>query len=156
MTTFTFNADDTGASARAPSVIRTSALIRMRMTHGAASEPGMTLVELVVVLAVIAVLMTIAVGSYLGARHKAEERTAQANVRAIVPALTAYHTDHGTYETMTLDGLKAYDQSIDAGNYSFGAPANLTATSYCVDSTSSGETWRKAGPDADIVPGPCP
>jgi prepilin-type N-terminal cleavage/methylation domain-containing protein len=184
MTTFTLNADGTGTSARAHSVIRRSALSRtrvthgaasetgtrarthavirrsrlsrMRVTHGAASEPGMTLVELVVVLTIMAVLLTIAIGSYLGARQKAEERTAQANVRAILPAISAYHSDHGTYETMTFAGLQSYDQSLDAGTYSFGDPGNLTETDYCVQSTAGGETWRKAGPDAEVLRGLCP
>jgi prepilin-type N-terminal cleavage/methylation domain-containing protein len=181
MTTFTLNADGTGTSARARAVIRRSGLSRLRVTHGvasetgtrtrahsvvrrsglsrlrvnhgAASESGMTLVELIVVMAIMAVLMTIAVGSYLGARQKAEERTAQANIRAILPAISAYHTDHGTYETMTFAGLQSYDQSVDPSMYSLG---DLTATDFCVHSTQGGETWHKAGPDAEIVTGACP
>jgi prepilin-type N-terminal cleavage/methylation domain-containing protein len=184
MTTFTLTADETGTSARARSVIRRSALSRMRVTHGAASETGtrtrlrsvtrrsglsrlrvahratpdsgLTLVELVVVLAIMAVLMTIAIGSYLGARQKAEERTAQANIRAILPAISAYHSDHGTYETMTPAALQSYDQSIDPSMYSFGDAVNLTDADFCVQSTQGGETWRKDGPDADIVTGACP
>jgi prepilin-type N-terminal cleavage/methylation domain-containing protein len=181
MTTFTLNADGTGTSARAHAVIRRSALSRLRVTHGAASETGtrtrlrsvtrrsglsqlrvthgeasesgMTLVELVVVLAIMAVLMTIAIGSYLGARQKAEERTAQANVRTILPAISAYHSDHGTYETMSFAALQSYDKSLDPSTYSFG---NLTDSDFCVHSTQGGETWHKAGPDADIVTGACP
>jgi prepilin-type N-terminal cleavage/methylation domain-containing protein len=149
-------ASETGASARAHAVIRRSGLSRLRVTHGAASESGMTLVELVVVLAVMAVLMTIAIGSYLGARQNAEERTAQANIRAILPAVSAYHSDHGTYETMTFAGLQSYDQSLDPGPYSFGDPGNLTTSDFCVQNTAGGETWRKDGPDADIVTGACP
>ena len=139
------------------SVIRRSAPNGMRVSHGAAAEPGMTLVELVVVLAIMAVLMTIAIGSYLGARQRAEERTAQANVRAILPAISAYHSDHGTYETMTFAALQSYDQSLNPDTYSFGDdPDNLTDSDFCVHSTQGGETWHKAGPDADIVTGACP
>jgi type IV pilus assembly protein PilA len=183
MSTFTFTADETGTRARTHSLIRRSALSRMRVTHGiasetgtrarahavrrsgltrlrvthdAASEHGMTLVELVIVLTIMAVLLTIAIGSYLGARQRAEERTAQANVRAILPAISAYHSDHGTYETMTFAALRSYDQSIDPSTYSFGDAANLTSSAFCVQSTEGGETWRKAGPDADIVAGACP
>jgi prepilin-type N-terminal cleavage/methylation domain-containing protein len=181
MSTVTFNADETGTRARVHSVIRRSGVSRLRVTHGAASETatrarthsvirrsglsrfrvthgvasgsGMTLVELVVVLAIMAVLMTIAIGSYLGARQKAEERTAQANVRAILPAISAYHSDHGTYETMTFAALQSYDQSLDPSTYSLG---DLTDSDFCVHSTQGGETWHKAGPDADIVTGACP
>jgi prepilin-type N-terminal cleavage/methylation domain-containing protein len=184
MTTFTFNADETGRKARvhsiirraghsrlrvthgaapetgtragAHSAIRRAGLSRIRVTHGVASQRGMTLVELIVVLAIMAVLMTIAIGSYLGARQKAEERTAQANIRAILPAVSAYHADHGTYETMTFAALQGYDQSLDPSGFSFGDPGNLTDNGYCVQSTAGGETWHKAGPDAVLVTGACP
>jgi prepilin-type N-terminal cleavage/methylation domain-containing protein len=116
----------------------------------------MTLLELMIVLIIISILLTVAIGSFLGARQKAEERTAQANVRAVVPAISAYYADHGTYETMTLAALQSYDQSLDASTYSFGDPGNLTETDFCVQSTAGGETWRKVGPGADIVAGACP
>ncbi|MBA3331741.1 MAG: hypothetical protein H0T39_12895 [Actinobacteria bacterium] len=58
---------------------------------------------------------------------------------------------------MTLAGLKAdYDQSLDPDDYSFGSSGNLTATSYCVESTIGGETWSKAGPGRPIRLGACP
>jgi prepilin-type N-terminal cleavage/methylation domain-containing protein len=120
-------------------------------------ERGMTLVELIVVLLVMAVLLTLAVGSYLGGRQRAERSVAQANVRGIASAIHAYHVDNGTYAGMSLAGLKAvYDAGIQPAHYSFGDPSNLTETSYCVQSTAGGETYRKAGPAADIVPGACP
>jgi prepilin-type N-terminal cleavage/methylation domain-containing protein len=128
--------------------------MRHRLTS---EERGLTLVELLVVLLIIAVLISLAVGSYLGGRERAERSVAQANVRAIVPTIHAYHWDEGTYTGMTMAGLKAdYDQGIDPTLYSFGSPTNLTDSSYCVQSTFGGETYRKAGPAADIVPGPCP
>ena len=120
-------------------------------------DRGLTLVELVVVLMIIAVLISVAVASYLGARQRSHQSVAQANLRGIVPSLHAYHFDNGTYVGATLDGLKAdYNAAIEPSHYSFGDGANLTELSYCVESTAGGETYRKAGPAADIVRGACP
>jgi prepilin-type N-terminal cleavage/methylation domain-containing protein len=128
------------------------------MRHKLRSDDGgFTLIEVLVVFLVIAVLMTIAVGSYLGARERGEQSAAMANVRAIIPAVHAYRFDNGTYAGMTMAGLKStYDHAIDPALYSVGDPTSLTETTYCVQSTAGGETYRKAGPAADIVPGACP
>ena len=118
---------------------------------------GMTLVELVIVMTIIAVLLAVTVASYGGLRERADESAAEANIRVLLPSITAYYADHGTYATMTFAALNAdYDQGIDPAKYSFGSAGNLTDTSYCVESTSGSETYRKAGPAVDIVPGTCP
>lgn len=118
---------------------------------------GMTLVELVIVMTIIAILLAVTVASYLGVREQADHSAAEANVRVVLPAITAYYVDHRTYATMTLAALKAdYDRGLDPAKYSFGSPGNLTDESYCVESTSGDETYRKAGPSVDIVPGSCP
>jgi Tfp pilus assembly protein PilE len=117
----------------------------------------MTLVEMIVVLLVVAVLMSIAVASYVGARQQGERSVAQANVRGIVSSIHAYHFVNGTYAGMTIAALNAdYDAGVNPSVYSFGDASNLTDSSYCVQSTVGGETFRKAGPSADIVPGACP
>ena len=62
-----------------------------------------------------------------------------------------------TFVGMTLASLQSrYDASILPAQYSPGAATNLTDRSNCVQSTAGGETWRKAGPNADIVKGTCP
>lgn len=120
-------------------------------------DRGMTLVELVIVMAIIAILLAVTVASYRGVREEADESAAEANIRVVLPSINAYYVDNHTYETMTLAGLKAvYDRGIDPAKYSFGSPGNLTESSYCIESTSGGETYRKAGPAVDIVPGSCP
>jgi prepilin-type N-terminal cleavage/methylation domain-containing protein len=120
-------------------------------------DQGFTIVEMIIVLMIIGILTSITVGSYLGARERGERSAAMANVRAVVAPVHAYQFDNGTYEGMTLAGLKAdYDATLEPSLYSFGDPSNLTDTSYCVQSTAGGETFRKAGPAADIVPGACP
>jgi type IV pilus assembly protein PilA len=76
-------------------------------------EEGFTLIELLVVLVIIAVLLAIAVPSYLGFKERAEKRAAQSNIRAALPAAEAYYSDVGNYTGISNSALRAsYDQGL--------------------------------------------
>ena len=62
------------------------------MTHRA-----FTLVELLVVIAVIAILAAIAIPNFLEAQTRAKVTRAKADLRVIAEALESYHVDHGRY-----------------------------------------------------------
>ena len=71
------------------------------------------LIELFIVFMIIAVLLTVGVGAYIGFRDRAADAAAEANLRAIIPSIEAYYADRRTYDAMTLDVLKAsYDQAL--------------------------------------------
>jgi len=127
--------------------------LRQRLAR---EEQGFTLIELLVVIIIIGILLAIAVPSYLGFRSRANDAAAKANVRTVVPSVEAYFSDNGTYVGMTPTNLKStYDSGINIANYAI-PTAQLTATSYCVQSTVNGTTtFKKAGPGADIVSGTC-
>ncbi len=78
----------------------------------AAAEDGFTLIELLVVLVIIAVLLAIAVPSYLGFKDRAADRAAQANLRASLPAAEAYYSDTNTYVGMTRGTLLVIDAGL--------------------------------------------
>ncbi len=119
-----------------------------------AAELGLTLVELVVTLTILAILATIPISSYLHMRDDANSKTAGANVRVIVPSIEAYFADNGTYATMSLANLKSgYDKAILPSRYQL---TGVGPAAYCVSSASGGMSWKKAGPGADYVTGTCP
>jgi type II secretion system protein G len=126
--------------------------LRQRITPRA--EKGFTLIELLVVVIILGILTAIAVPSYLSFRDKANDAAAKSNVRAIIPDIEQYNADNNGYTGMTLTGLQAtYDASIVPSNYHL---KSITATSYCVDSTSGNKSDNKAGPSAAIASGLCP
>jgi prepilin-type N-terminal cleavage/methylation domain-containing protein len=117
-------------------------------------DSGFTLVELLVSLVVLGILLAIALISVVGIRDRANDAAAKANVRELIPSLAAFHTDNDTYVGATATVLQqSYDQAIVPSRYTI---KNLTASSYCVDSTSGNRTWRQAGPSAPLEAGPCP
>ena len=61
------------------------------------SEEGFTLIELMVVVLIIAILLAIAIPTFLGARSKAQDRAAQSNLRNAFTADKTYYVDNQAY-----------------------------------------------------------
>jgi type IV pilus assembly protein PilA len=119
----------------------------------ARDESGLTLLELVVTLSILAILIAIAVPVYLGFRQRATETTARANLRAALPSVEAYYHEHSTYDAtgMTVAALSAYDPALAPG---IGIVSGATDT-YCIKSTQGDTTVFKNGPGAPVTTTPC-
>jgi type IV pilus assembly protein PilA len=107
-------------------------------------EHGFTLIELMVVLIVIGVLIAIAIPAYIGFKHRAADRTAQANLRTGLAAAEAYYTDNVTYSGMTEADMRAIDSGISPTL----AVVSAGDSSYCLSETVNGRTWSLLGPGA--------
>lgn len=81
------------------------------MRQRLSQEEGFTLIELMVVVLIIAVLVAIAIPSFLGFRSRAQDRAAQADLRNALLAEKANWIDDGAF-TETEADLKEYEPTI--------------------------------------------
>lgn len=82
------------------------------------NKKGFTLVELVVVIAILGILAAIAVPRFLGSLDTAEENADQSTLSAVSSAVSLYYMEHGSYptdtETLVTGG---YINTITLNNY---------------------------------------
>ncbi len=107
------------------------------------SEEAFTLIELMVVLLIIAILLAIAIPTFLGVTSSANDRAAQANgTNAVHEAVAAFENNSQTYNSVTL--TKSAPE-FNWNNDSAGSGANLVSAtgntvSYWIgDSGASGD-----------------
>ena len=102
-----------------------------------AAEQGFTLIEMLIVLQILAILTLISVPTYLNYRDRAQQGTAQSNVRSAITGAYLWNTDktggNGTYAGLSrsslLRELPAADPNIKAVSVNGGA-------GYCVEDTN--------------------
>jgi type IV pilus assembly protein PilA len=75
-------------------------------------DKGFTLIELMVVVLIIAILIAIAIPTFLGARKRAQDRAAQANLRQAVTSGKVIFTDKEDYRDATVTALQSAEPSI--------------------------------------------
>jgi prepilin-type N-terminal cleavage/methylation domain-containing protein len=114
-------------------------------------EDGFTLIELVVVLALVGVLLTFAMATYRGHRERAGDAVAQLNLRVAQSAAALYRTERETYVGMTPAVLRAlYSPGVVGIDV-----VSAGDDAYCLSSTVEGRTWYAAGPGARLTTAPC-
>jgi type IV pilus assembly protein PilA len=119
---------------------------------------GFSLLELLIVVAIILIIATIAIPSLLRSRQAANESAAVANLRTINTAEVTYLSSAGgTYGTLTdLVTAGLLDSRFSSGNpvsgYNYGIDATIgdyTAASYPA-SPNAGRYGYYSGPDAVV------
>jgi general secretion pathway protein G len=76
---------------------------------------GFTLIELLVAVAIIGILSSFLISSFVGARQRARDAERKSDVRQIQTAIEFYKTDYGTYPP-TIPNCNAADRSIKFPN----------------------------------------
>ena len=103
-------------------------------------DKGFTLIELMVVVLIIAILIAIAIPTFLGLRERAQDRGAQAELRDGMTAAKAFYTDDETYDGFDAAAGEAIEPSLD---WAGGEPGIATAADDLVRLTQESEsgTW---------------
>ncbi len=68
------------------------------------TKSGFTLIEILIVIALIAILTTAGVGTYIASLQKSRDNTRKGNLRAITNALELYYNDNGRYPSGNANG----------------------------------------------------
>ncbi len=96
-------------------------------------EEGFTLIELMVVVMIIAILIAIAVPTFLSARQKAQNRQAESNLRNAYSNARTLYTDTQDWGNVSVAGLTAAEPSL-----TFQAAASTKPQQISVTSTTAG------------------
>ena len=108
--------------------------LRKRLAHD--DERGFTLIELMVVVLIIAILIAIAIPTFLGARDRAQDRSAQSNARNALTAAKTVYSDNQTYGT-SASLIVAMEDAAPELTYTNGASTDKNTVSVAV--TNAGQ-----------------
>ena len=110
------------------------------------NEKGFTLIELMIVLAIIGILSTIAVPSFLSYRSKAFDTTAKADLKNVMKFLDFYYLENDTYPATSDDLLAAgvnLSKDVSFTKYTIGTFGDGQPTVHIhIQHSSSSNVWH--------------
>jgi type IV pilus assembly protein PilA len=122
-------------------------------------EDGFTLIELMVVVLIIAILIAIAIPTFLGLRRRAQDRSAQSDLRNGLTAAKAFYTDDDSYTNFDAAEGTDIEPSLDwvdgaapaegevgvalaSGNEVVLVTESASAAEFCIADDGTGATAR--------------
>ena len=126
---------------------------RSIMTHKprGSNEKGFTLIELMIVIAIIGILAAIAIPNFVSYRQRSYNSAAQSDLKNATTAQEAYYVDWGTYATTTTKlGAGGWVQTAKVTFSPSGSAAGYTMSAM---HTSGNETWTINGPGGTMAKG---
>jgi len=115
------------------------------------NEKGFTLIELMIVIAIIGILAAIAIPNFVSYRQRSYNSSAQSDVKNAMTTQEAYFVDNAIYgNSLTKLTGAGFKQS---SNVSFYVNTTASATGYTMTAlhTSGSVTWTVHGPDLNMA-----
>jgi len=114
-------------------------------------KEGFTLIELMIVIAIIGILAAIAIPQFSAYRTRSYNSAAQSDLRNMATAQEAYYVDYSTYtgnETTLASGTYGYQQSANVVIASDGTITDYTISAY---HSSGDKTYSMEGPGGTVA-----
>lgn len=115
------------------------------------SEEGFTLIELMIVIAIIGILAAIAIPQFAAYRTRSYNSAAESDVRNIATAQEAYYVDNSTYSNAVTDLTGSSYGYMQTRNVVVAVTGDKTYYAITGYNTSGNKTYKLTGPGGTIT-----
>lgn len=116
---------------------------------------GFTIVELLIIVAVIAILASITIVSYNAVTNNSRQQAVATDLQAVSTELTKFKSENGTFPTPTVftsDISKANSSGQTVFTYGYNSATGV----YCLRAIAYGKSFYLTSKNSTVVEGACP